>query len=148
MPLFLPFRQQNWSCTCVAAAIIPTLSSMDEPPAQNFHIHPCSADARAQMGDQHGLLCKWRRLLSLLILGGARLRSHRACGHLCPRVPPHSRGPDVWAAAAAEKNCKASSLLQSFLCTTAQHIPAALRNCKAAELPASEEPCLQILLCL
>ncbi len=40
-------------------------------------------DAGAALRDLHGVVRQWRRLLSLLLLGRARLRSHRAGRHLC-----------------------------------------------------------------
>ena len=45
-------------------------------------------DAGAALRDLDGLLRQWRRLLSLFLFGGARLRPHRARRHLRPGCPP------------------------------------------------------------
>ena len=45
-------------------------------------------DARAALGDLDGLVRERRRLLPLLLFGGARMRSHRARRCLCPGCPP------------------------------------------------------------
>ena len=52
-------------------------------------------DARAALGDQHGKLCQRRRLLSLLIFGGAWLRSRCAGRCLCTWLSAHRRGAGV-----------------------------------------------------
>src|SRR5437764_53708 len=44
-------------------------------------------DARAAICDLDGIVRQWRRLLSLFIFGGARLRPHRARRYLRARVP-------------------------------------------------------------
>ena len=44
-------------------------------------------DARAALRHLHGLLRQWRRLLSLFLFGGARLRPHRARRHLRAWLP-------------------------------------------------------------
>jgi NADH-quinone oxidoreductase subunit B len=49
-------------------------------------------DGRAALGALHGLVRQRRRLLPLLVLGGARLRPHRPGGHLRARVPAYCRG--------------------------------------------------------
>ena len=49
-------------------------------------------DAGAALRLVDGQLRQRRRLLPLLLLRGAWLRSHRARGHLCPRLPPDRRG--------------------------------------------------------
>src|SRR3954465_13056137 len=61
-------------------------------------------DGRAALGDQHGQLRQWRRLLSLFLFGGARLRPDRAGGHLRPRLPADRRGAPVRHHAAAAEN--------------------------------------------
>ena len=43
------------------------------------------SDAWASMGDQHGKLCQWRRLLSLLIQRRQRMWSNRTRRYLCAR---------------------------------------------------------------
>ncbi len=43
-----------------------------------------SGFCRAEVGDQHGQLCKWGRVLPLLVRRHPRLRPHRAGGHLRP----------------------------------------------------------------
>jgi NADH-quinone oxidoreductase subunit B len=45
-------------------------------------------DGRAALGVVHGVLRQRRRLLPLFLFRGARLRSHRARGHLCAGCPP------------------------------------------------------------
>ena len=64
----------------------------------------CGADARAQVGDQHGLMRKWWRVLPLLLFSRARLRPHRASGHLCAWLPTNGRGPNVRFVATAEED--------------------------------------------
>ena len=49
-------------------------------------------DAGAALCDLDGLLRQWRRLLPLFLCGGARLRPHRAGGHLCAGLPADRRG--------------------------------------------------------
>ena len=44
-------------------------------------------DAGAALRHLDGLLRQWRRLLSLFLFGGARLRPRRAGRHLCARLP-------------------------------------------------------------
>ena len=44
-------------------------------------------DAGAALCHLHGLLRQWRRLLSLFLFRGARLRPHRAGRHLCAGLP-------------------------------------------------------------
>src|SRR5581483_8641575 len=61
-------------------------------------------DAGAALRHLHGLLRQWRRLLSLLLLGRARLRPHRAGRHLCPRLPADGRGAALWHSAAAKED--------------------------------------------
>lgn len=47
------------------------------------------------MGDQHGLLREWRRLLSLQLQRHQRMRSNRARRYLCAWMPTHKRSIDV-----------------------------------------------------
>ncbi len=54
-------------------------------PALRKRLRP---DGRAALGDFDGLVRQRRRLLSLFVLGRARLRPHRAGGHLRPGCPP------------------------------------------------------------
>src|SRR5579885_3505850 len=61
-------------------------------------------DGRAALGDLDGFLRQRRRLLPLFLLGGARLRSHRAGGRLCPRLPADGRGVAVRDRAVAEED--------------------------------------------
>ena len=49
-------------------------------------------DERAALRHLDGQLRQWRRLLSLQLFGGARLRPHRAGRHLRPRLPADRRG--------------------------------------------------------
>src|SRR5687767_2080531 len=49
-------------------------------------------DARAAVGDLHGLVRQRRRLLPLQLLRGARLRPHRAGGCLRAGLPAHRGG--------------------------------------------------------
>ncbi|CAO2641462.1 hypothetical protein LEMLEM_LOCUS25776 [Lemmus lemmus] len=54
--------------------------------------------------------CQWWGLLPLLLLGGSRLRPYCARGHLCARLPAHSRGTALWnPAAAAEDQARAEA---------------------------------------
>ena len=48
-------------------------------------------DAGAPLRHLHGLLRQWRRLLSLFLFRGARLRPHRARGYLRARLPAKRR---------------------------------------------------------
>jgi hypothetical protein len=50
-------------------------------------------DVEPEICHLDGQLRQWRRLLSLQLFGGARLRPHRARGHLCPRLPADRRSP-------------------------------------------------------
>ena len=61
-------------------------------------------DAGAALGDQHGQLRQWRRLLPLFLLGGARLRPGRAGGYLRARLPADGRGAGLRHHAVAEEN--------------------------------------------
>ena len=61
-------------------------------------------DGRAALGDLDGLLRQWRRLLSLFLFGGARLRPHRAGRYLCPGLPADRRGAALRHPAAAEED--------------------------------------------
>src|SRR6516164_5159842 len=61
-------------------------------------------DAGAAIRDFDGLLRQWRRLLSLFLFGGARLRSHRAGRHLRAGLSPDRRGAPLWRVAAPEEN--------------------------------------------
>ena len=54
-------------------------------------------DAGAALRHLHGLLRQWRRLLSLFLFGGARLRPHRAGRHLRARLPADA--PKRWSMA-------------------------------------------------
>ena len=47
---------------------------------------------------------QWWRLLSLFVLGGARLRSRGAGGYLCPGLSSHGRSAALWRAPAAEED--------------------------------------------
>ena len=51
-----------------------------------------------------GSLRQWRRLLSLFLCRGARLRPHRAGRHLCARLPADRRGAGLRHHAAAAEN--------------------------------------------
>ena len=51
-----------------------------------------------------GSLRQWRRLLSLFLFGGARLRPHRAGRHLRAGLPADGRGAALRRAAAAEED--------------------------------------------
>ena len=51
-----------------------------------------------------GQLRQWRRLLPLFLCRGARLRPHRAGGHLCAGLPAHRRGAGLWHPAAAAED--------------------------------------------
>ena len=59
---------------------------------------------RARLGDFYGFLCERRRILPLLVLGRARLRSHRAGRHLCAGLSAHCRGATVRDAAIAAQD--------------------------------------------
>src|SRR4026209_2191619 len=48
-------------------------------------------DAGAALRHLHGQLRQWRRLLSLLLFGGKRLRPHRARRYLCACLPTEGR---------------------------------------------------------
>ena len=61
-------------------------------------------DARAALGDQHGQLRQWRRLLPLFLFRGARLRPRGAGGRLCPGLPAHGRGAGLRHHAIAEED--------------------------------------------
>ncbi|KAM9686175.1 NADH dehydrogenase [ubiquinone] iron-sulfur protein 7, mitochondrial isoform 1-T1 [Trichechus inunguis] len=61
-------------------------------------------DAGAPLCGVHGELCQRWRVLSLLVLCGEGLRPHRACRHLRPRLPAHSRGAALRHPAAAEED--------------------------------------------
>ena len=61
-------------------------------------------DGRAALGDLDGLLRQWRRLLSLFLFGGARLRPHRAGRHLCAGLPADRRGAGLRHSATAEED--------------------------------------------
>merc|ERR1740124_2058756 len=61
-------------------------------------------DAGAALRLVDGQLCQRRRLLPLLLLSGAWLRSHRARGHLCARLSPDRRGTHLRPAAAPEED--------------------------------------------
>src|SRR5579859_3321840 len=61
-------------------------------------------DGRAALGDLDGQLRQWRRLLPLLLFGGARLRPRRAGRHLCSGLPAFGRGARLWRSAAAEED--------------------------------------------
>lgn len=61
-------------------------------------------DARAALGHFHGQLRQRRRLLSLLVFGGPRLRPHHTRRHLRARLPAHSRGPALRHPAVAEED--------------------------------------------
>src|SRR5579872_1784484 len=61
-------------------------------------------DARASLRDLDGLLCEWRRLLSLFLFGRARLRSYRAGGHLRPRLSADRGSLALRRSAVAEEN--------------------------------------------
>ena len=52
-------------------------------------------DARAALRDLDGIMRQWRRLLSLFVFGGARLRPHRTHRHLRARPPAHSGSTSV-----------------------------------------------------
>src|SRR5690606_34157845 len=49
-------------------------------------------DAGAALRHFHGLMRQWRRLLSLFLFGGSRLRPDRSRGHLCSRLPADCGG--------------------------------------------------------
>src|SRR5206468_654950 len=61
-------------------------------------------DARAALRHLDGVVRQWRRLLSLFLLGRARLRPHRADRHLRARMPADGGGAALWRAAAAEED--------------------------------------------
>ena len=61
-------------------------------------------DGRAALGDLHGLLRQWRRLLPLFLFGGARLRPHRAGRYLRAGLPADGRGAALRHPAAAEED--------------------------------------------
>lgn len=62
------------------------------------------SDARAALGDQHGILRERRRILSLLLLGRSRCRSHRSRRFIRSWMPAYCRGAAVWNAAVAEED--------------------------------------------
>ena len=62
------------------------------------------SDARAALCGVDGLVRQWRRLLSLVLLSRARMRSHCASRHLRARLPTNGRGIAVRHVAAAEEN--------------------------------------------
>jgi len=62
------------------------------------------SDAGAALCDLDGVVRQWRRLLPLLVLGGARLRSHRARRHLRARLPADCGSAALRRDAAAEKD--------------------------------------------
>ena len=61
-------------------------------------------DAGAALRHLDGLLRQWRRLLPLFLLGGARLRPHRAGRHLRAGLSADGRGAALRHAAAAEED--------------------------------------------
>ena len=61
-------------------------------------------DAGAALRDLHGVVRQWRRLLSLLLFGRARLRSHRAGRHLCAGLSADRRGAALRRAAVAKED--------------------------------------------
>ena len=61
-------------------------------------------DAGAALRHLDGKLRQWRRLLPLLVFGGARLRPHRAGRHLRAGLPADGRGAALWRDAAAEED--------------------------------------------
>ena len=73
-------------------------------PLLPFHLPGIRSNARAQVGHLHGELCQRRRLLPLLLLGGAGLRPDSSCGHLRPRLSSHRRGSTLRHSPVAEKD--------------------------------------------
>src|SRR3954466_13591149 len=61
-------------------------------------------NGRAAVGHLDGLVRQWRRLLSLFLFGGARLRSHRACGRLRSRLSADCRSTALRRPVAAKKD--------------------------------------------
>src|SRR6201997_3697404 len=61
-------------------------------------------DAGAALRDLDGIMCQWRRLLSLFVFGGARLRPDRAHRHLRARVPADGGSAALRRHAVAEKD--------------------------------------------
>src|SRR5580700_11220946 len=61
-------------------------------------------DAGAALRDLHGVVRQWRRLLPLLLLGRARLRSHRAGRYLCAGLSADRRGAALRRAAVAKED--------------------------------------------
>ena len=61
-------------------------------------------DARATLGYLHGKLCKWWRVLPLLLLCCPRLWPNCPCRHLRPWVPSHSRSSPLRTSAAPEED--------------------------------------------
>jgi hypothetical protein len=60
--------------------------------------------SRAEVRHLDGQLRQWRRLLPLQLFRGARLRPHRAGGHLRPRLPADGRGAALWRDAVAAQD--------------------------------------------
>ncbi len=56
------------------------------------------------MGHQHGQLRKWRRILSLQLLGGEGCRSDRASGHLRTGMPTYGGSFAIWRIFVAEED--------------------------------------------
>ena len=56
------------------------------------------------MGDFDGQLRQRRRILSLFIFGGSRVRPHRPSRHLRPRMPTHRGSAALRSAAIAEED--------------------------------------------
>src|SRR6202171_4102858 len=62
------------------------------------------SDAGAALCDLDGLVRQWRRLLSLFVFGGARLRPHRAHRYLRARLPADGGSAALRRDASAEEN--------------------------------------------
>src|ERR1700755_1187316 len=61
-------------------------------------------DAGAALRDLDGVVRQWRRLLSLFLLGGARMRPHRARRYLRARLPADGGSTALRRAVAAEED--------------------------------------------
>jgi NADH-quinone oxidoreductase subunit B len=76
-------------------------------------------DARAALRDLDGLLRQWRRLLSLFLFGGARLRPGGAGGHLRPGCPPTAEAL-LYGVLLLQKKMRRTGTIERYADLTAQ----------------------------
>ena len=62
--------------------------------------------AHVRLGNLHGLVRKWRWLLSLLVLGRTGLRPYCTRRHIRAWLSPNSRGIALWYVAVATENAE------------------------------------------